>query len=87
MKLGDAHSATLLFGAPMRMPVLNGDDGSDTPGEAAYPPYYGRNMPDPDQYGAYTTEFDEIIEAEELCGADELQRLRPACERYHCDRR
>ena len=53
-----------------------GDDGSETPGEAAYPPYYGRNMPDPDQYGAYTTEFDEIIDADELCGADELQRLR-----------
>jgi cobaltochelatase CobT len=53
-----------------------GDDGSDTPGEAVYPPYYGRNMPDPEQYGAYTTEFDEIIDAEELCGADELQRLR-----------
>jgi cobaltochelatase CobT len=53
-----------------------GDDGSDTPGEAAYPPYYGRNMSDPELYGAYTTEFDEIIDAEELCGADELQRLR-----------
>jgi cobaltochelatase CobT len=33
-------------------------------------------MPDPEQYGAYTTEFDEIIDAEALCGADELQRLR-----------
>jgi cobaltochelatase CobT len=53
-----------------------GDEGSDTPGEAAYPPFYGRNMPDPEQYGAYTTEFDEIIDAEALCGADELQRLR-----------
>jgi cobaltochelatase CobT len=53
-----------------------GDEGSDTPGEAAYPPYYGRNMPDPDQYRAYTTEFDEIIDAQELCGSDELQRLR-----------
>jgi cobaltochelatase CobT len=53
-----------------------GDDGSETPGEAAYPPYYGRNMPDPEQYGAYTTEFDEIVDAEELCEADELQRLR-----------
>ena len=53
-----------------------GDDGSDTPGEAAYPPYYGRNMPDPDQYAAYTSEFDEIIDAQELCGSDELQRLR-----------
>jgi cobaltochelatase CobT len=52
------------------------EDGSDTPGEAAYPPYYGRNMPDPEQYGAYTTEFDEIIDADELCGAEELQRLR-----------
>jgi cobaltochelatase CobT len=33
-------------------------------------------MPDPGQYGAYTTEFDEIVDAEELCEADELQRLR-----------
>jgi len=53
-----------------------GEDGSETPGEAAYPPYYGRNMPDPEQYGAYTTDFDEIVDAEELCDADELQRLR-----------
>ena len=53
-----------------------GDDGSETPGEAAYPPYYGRNMPDPEQYGPYTTEFDEVIDANELAGADELQRLR-----------
>ena len=53
-----------------------GDDDSDTPGEAVYPPYYGRNMPDPDQYNAYTTEFDEVINAEELCGTEELQRLR-----------
>ena len=52
------------------------DDGSATPGEAAYPPYYGRNMPDPEQYAAYTTEFDEVIDAEELCESDELQRLR-----------
>jgi len=53
-----------------------GDDGSETPGEAAYPPYYGRNMADPDEYGAYTTEFDEVIDAEQLCGPDELQRSR-----------
>ncbi|NIM27504.1 MAG: cobaltochelatase subunit CobT [Gammaproteobacteria bacterium] len=53
-----------------------GDDGSETPGEAAYPPYYGRNMPDPEQYCAYTTEFDEVIDADELADADELQRLR-----------
>jgi len=53
-----------------------GDDGSDNPGEAAYPPYYGRNMPDPDLYNAYTSEFDEIIDAEALADSDELQRLR-----------
>jgi cobaltochelatase CobT len=53
-----------------------GADGPETPGEAAYPPYYGRNMPDPEQYGAYTTDFDEVIEAQDLCGPDELQRLR-----------
>ena len=36
----------------------------------------GRNVPDRDQYHAYCTDFDEIVEAAELCEADELVRLR-----------
>ncbi|WP_068310573.1 cobaltochelatase subunit CobT [Polycladidibacter hongkongensis] len=34
------------------------------------------NQPSPDAYRAYTTQFDEMIAAEELCDAEELDRLR-----------
>ena len=53
-----------------------GDDDSETPGEAAWLPQPGRNVPDRDQYHAYCTDYDEIVEAAELCEADELVRLR-----------
>ncbi|MDX1431695.1 MAG: cobaltochelatase subunit CobT [Gammaproteobacteria bacterium] len=53
-----------------------GEEGPETPGEAVYPPQFGRNSTDADLYGAYTSEFDEIVPAEELCESDELTRLR-----------
>ena len=53
-----------------------GEDDSETPGEAVWRPQPGHNVPDRDQYHAYCTEFDEIIEAAELCEPDELSRLR-----------
>ena len=53
-----------------------GEDDSETPGDAAWLPQPGRNVPDRDQYHAYCTDFDEIVEAAELCEADELVRLR-----------
>jgi len=34
------------------------------------------NLPDPNQYKAFTTEFDEIVEADQLADAEELARLR-----------
>ena len=50
------------------------DDGSDS----AQPRAAGRNWADepPSDYHAFTTRFDEIVEAEELCDVDELGRLR-----------
>ena len=36
----------------------------------------GRNTPDEPPYQAFTTEYDEIVYAEDLCDADELTRLR-----------
>ena len=54
---------------------LDSDD-SETPGEAVYPPNFGRNDADQFQYHAYCTEFDEIIDASELCDSEELSRLR-----------
>ena len=53
-----------------------GEDSPDMPGESAYPPDYGRNAPRGDAYHAYSTEFDEVVGADELCDAEELTRLR-----------
>ena len=53
-----------------------GDEDSETPGETTWRPQPGSNVPDRDQYHAYCTDFDEIVDAAELCEADELTRLR-----------
>ena len=53
-----------------------GDEDSETPGETTWRPQPGRNVPDRDAYHAYCTDFDEIVDAAELCEADELTRLR-----------
>ena len=66
---GDADSSDLDS-------VEFGDDDSQTPGDAAWRPQPGRNFPDHDQYHAYCTDYDEIIEAADLCEHDELVRLR-----------
>jgi cobaltochelatase CobT len=50
-------------------------DGDDRPGG----PTQRREVPqvdDPSAYKAFTRNFDEIVEAEDLCDADELSRLR-----------
>jgi len=50
-------------------------DGDDRPGG----PTQRREVPqvdDPSAYKAFTKQFDEIIEADDLCDADELARLR-----------
>ncbi|MGG5817223.1 cobaltochelatase subunit CobT [Falsiroseomonas sp. HW251] len=50
-------------------------DGDDRPGG----PTQRREVPqvdDPSAYKAFTRSFDEIVEAEDLCDADELGRLR-----------
>ncbi len=48
---------------------------SDEAGESWRPPSRSNEARGPD-YKAYTTKFDEIIQAEDLCDADELTRLR-----------
>jgi cobaltochelatase CobT len=50
-------------------------DGDDRPGG----PTQRREVPqvdDPSAYKAYTKQFDEVVEADDLCDADELTRLR-----------
>jgi cobaltochelatase CobT len=52
--------------------------GDDEPGRPGRPPNFDerRNAPDAQAYRAFTAEFDETVDAAELCDADELTRLR-----------
>ena len=52
-------------------------EGEEDPGKPGQlPEMFGHNARDGAPYHAFTTEFDETIEAEELCDPDELNRLR-----------
>ncbi|GAB4224098.1 MAG: cobaltochelatase subunit CobT [Kiloniellaceae bacterium] len=52
-------------------------EGEEDPGRPGQlPELFGHNARDNEPYHAFTTDFDETIEAEELCDPDELTRLR-----------
>ena len=52
-----------------------GDDDADADRQPPSP-FTGRNDSGEPEYRAFTTEFDEIVDAADLCDADELGRLR-----------
>lgn len=52
-----------------------GDEDADADRQPPSP-FTGRNDPGEPEYRAFTTEFDEVVEAGDLCDADELGRLR-----------
>ena len=52
------------------------DDDSETPGESTYPPNFGSNSQAGPAYHAFCTEFDEVVDAVDLCDTEELTRLR-----------
>jgi len=54
----------------------SGDDEPPQPGKGLRPEERGRNDPSTQAYRAYVTEFDEIVDAADLCDPDELTRLR-----------
>ncbi len=49
---------------------------AETPGEPQRPRQFGDNQPRGPDYRAFTAKFDETIAAEDLCEAEELDRLR-----------
>src|SRR6187431_3058952 len=49
---------------------------AETPGEPQRPRHFGANEPRGPDYRAFTNKFDETIAAEDLCEAEELDRLR-----------
>ena len=48
----------------------------ETPGDTTRPPSHGRNEPRGPEYHAFAPKFDEVINAEDLCDPEELERLR-----------
>ena len=73
----DDSSETVADQAQTEMQMGAGDE--DEPGRAErpwLPPGALSNEPQGQQYHAYTTKFDEVVEAVDLCDADELGRLR-----------
>ncbi len=52
--------------------------GEEEPGRPGRPPRFDErgNLTNAEAYGCFTTEFDEVVEAADLCDADELTRLR-----------
>ncbi len=52
------------------------DGDSEEPAEAKRPPMHAGGDPRITDYKAFTQKFDETIQAEELCDAEELDRLR-----------
>ncbi|OYQ35210.1 cobaltochelatase subunit CobT [Niveispirillum lacus] len=57
---------------------LSEGDGSEEPGNPSQQPRpeRSRNEPDAGAYKPFTTAFDEVVDAAELCDPDELTRLR-----------
>jgi len=49
---------------------------AETPGEPQRPRHFGANEPRGPDYRPFTAKFDETIAAEDLCEAEELDRLR-----------
>jgi cobaltochelatase CobT len=58
------------------MPDEADDADSEEAAESWRPPTNQRNEPRGPDYKAFSNKFDEIIQAEDLCDADELTRLR-----------
>jgi cobaltochelatase CobT len=53
-----------------------GAEDAETAGKVRYPNARGENRPRQPAYRSYTTQFDEVVKAEDLCDAIELERLR-----------
>jgi cobaltochelatase CobT len=63
-------------GADAEMLAEQGEDEPAGPSRQPRPDWHGKNRDDKDAYKVFSTEFDEEVEAPDLCDADELTRLR-----------
>ncbi len=79
---GEMADMTEAKGAEEQAAEADGDfvpgAGDEEPGRPNRPPQWDDSLDGAwqEHYGAFTLEFDEVVEAEELCDPDELARLR-----------
>ncbi|WP_193368579.1 cobaltochelatase subunit CobT [Pelagibius marinus] len=73
---GDESEAAEPQAAEADSEMMEGEGEEDPGRPGQLPELFGHNARDNEPYHAFTTEFDETIEAEELCDPDELTRLR-----------
>src|SRR6478672_4648680 len=75
---GDAADSDEMQRMSMEDTQVSAEDMPDaeTPGEPQRPRHFGANEPRGPDYRAFTVKFDETIAAEDLCEAEELDRLR-----------
>ena len=70
---GEQHGVEEIDGEMMQGPSEDDRERSGRPGRY---PRNGDGAADPSVYRAFTTQFDEIVSADELCDPEELTRLR-----------
>jgi len=64
-------------GDALTLDAQGDDDLADSDAEGQPPQYFPSGMPSGgDAYKVYSTEYDEVVQAEQLCDAEELARLR-----------
>ncbi len=68
----DGQEASLEETEEQEAPIEQGEDAANTPPQNDIPDQF-RNMP---EYKIFTTKFDEIVGAAELCPPEELAQLR-----------
>ena len=73
---GDDTGDSLEAGISEETRAEGSDDDPDRAGHPWAPEWSGRNDPDFPAYRPYTAEFDEIVDADTICEAEELDRLR-----------
>jgi cobaltochelatase CobT len=80
MEMAEAEAAEdsegAMEGMDAEMQPEQGEEEPAGPSQRPRPEGHGRNRDDKDAYKAFSRETDEIVDAADLCDADELTRLR-----------
>ena len=81
-QIGDEADSAEMSDADADATIGQGDDDADQGGRRRMHPGGGPNAAQEPAYKAFTSEFDEIVNASDLCDAEELGRLRQQLDQH-----